>query len=352
MSLGPAARALAVAAVLLLSACNSQSVSTLLPEHAREVLNPQPAADSSNIPSALETSSTVSSSEGWLARVNYYRAMAGLDPVSEDSKMSDADSKHARYLVKNYADSTKIGLDMHREDKNNKWYTPEGFVAARTSDVIPPGAIQLTEKQAIDMWVAGPFHRLPILNPSLKQAGFGSYSEDGESAMALELRRPTVLEDPNAPSPSHRSFIRPEQPAYEELPGNGARRIIEFPPANPAVPLAAFDSGEWPNPLASCPGYKAPTGIPITLQLGGPAKPKVQSATLTANQQQLEICAFDASDYRADDEIQTETGRLVLESYGAIVLIPRARLRSGTAYEVSIVADGNSYNWTFQVAGH
>lgn len=353
MTLRASSRVVAAVAVLFVSACNSQSASNLLPDHAREVLSGQPAtaASAAIAPSTDETSLATPSSDSWLARINYYRAMAGLDRVSQNSKMSDGDVKHARYMVKNYVDRTDFGLDMHREDKHNQWYTAEGSVAGRTSDVIPPGTIELTDKQAIDVWVAGPFHRLPILNPFLKEAGFGSYSEDGESAMALQLRKPSALEDSTAFKPAPRSYIIPAQHADEDQSSGIVQRAVEFPPANATVPLAAFNSGEWPNPLASCPGYKAPTGIPITLQLGGPATPKIQSATLTTNQQQIESCAFDASNYRGDDETQTETGRAVLESYGTIVLIPRARLHSGTSYEVSIVADDKSYRWTFKVGG-
>lgn len=231
---------------------------------------------------------------------------------------------------------------MHHEDKRNQWYTAEGSIAGLTSDVIPPGGIELTGKQAIDLWVAG-------LNPTLKEAGYGSYDEDGESAMALQLREPSPLEHSTAFKPAPRSYIMPENRGDEDESRDSARRAVEFPPANATVPAAAFDSGEWPNPLASCPGYKAPTGVPITLQLGGSVPPKLQSATLTTNQQPLESCAFDASTYRGDDEIQTQTGRAVLENYGAIVLIPRARLHTGASYEVSVVADGQSYQWTFRV---
>jgi uncharacterized protein YkwD len=351
----PTMRVVAVLALLFVSACNSQGVSNLLPDHAREVLNGQPAAatSASIAPSIDETPSTTPSSDGWLARINYYRAMAGLDPVAKNSKMSDGDVKHARYMVKNYVGRTDLGLDMHMESKNNQWYTAEGFIAGRTSDVIPPGGIELTDKQAIDLWVAGPFHRLPILNPSLKEAGFGSYSEDGESAIALQLREPTSLEDSTAFKPAPRSYILPPDRSREENESSGSiTRVVEFPPANATVTLAAFDAGEWPNPLASCPGYKPPTGIPITLQLGGSVSPKVQSATLTTNGRPLESCSFDASNYRGDDEVQTVTGRGVLQNYGAIVLIPRARLHSGASYEVSIVADDKPYRWTFQVGGH
>jgi hypothetical protein len=125
---------------------------------------------------------------------------------------------------------------------------------------------------------------------------------------------------------------------------------VEFPPANSNFPLAAFSSGEWPDPLASCPGYRTPTGFPITIQLGVPTKMQIQSTKLMSNDQPLEVCEFDASNYRGADETQTATGRLLMHNNGAAVLIPRARLHSGQSYEVTIVANGKQYQWTFRVA--
>jgi uncharacterized protein YkwD len=235
-------RVVGVLAVLFVASCNSQGGSNLLPEHAREALSGQPApAAATTAPPTDETSSTAPSSDNWLTRINYYRAMAGLERVSRDSRMSDGDVKHARYMVKNYVGRSDLGLDAHHEDKHNQWYTAEGSIAGLTSDVIPPGSIELTDKQAIDMWVAGPFHRLPILNPALKEAGFGSYSEDGESAMALQLREPSALEHSTAFKPAPRSYIMPANRGDEDQSSGPAQRAVESPPANATVPLAAFD---------------------------------------------------------------------------------------------------------------
>src|SRR5260370_27163996 len=175
MALRTLSRVVAIVAAFAVTSCNTQSAANLLPDHAREVLTGQPAAASVAIaPSTDDASLAAPSSDSWLARINYYRAMAGLERVSQDSKMSDGDIKHARYMVKNYVGRTDLGLDMHQEDKHNQWYTADGSIAGLTSDVIPPGGIELTDKQAIDLWVAGPFHRLPILNPTLMQAGYSS----------------------------------------------------------------------------------------------------------------------------------------------------------------------------------
>jgi hypothetical protein len=93
-------------------------------------------------------------------------------------------------------------------------------------------------------------------------------------------------------------------------------------------------------------------GIPITLQLGGGAAPKVGTTSLLSNGQPFEFCEFDAANYRGDDPTQTYAGRSTLQSFGAIVLVPRARLHSGETYSVSIVANGKQYNWKFTIGDH
>jgi len=50
---------------------------------------------------------------GWLDYVNYYRAMAGLPPVTEHARWSYGNTLHARYMVKN-------DIVEHAEDPGNK----------------------------------------------------------------------------------------------------------------------------------------------------------------------------------------------------------------------------------------
>ncbi len=83
--------------------------------------------------------SPASGPPAWLAAINEYRVGVKLPPVAEDPKLSDADRKHAMYLVKNYEDKVSgghlLGAEMHEEEKGNPWYTPEGHDAAALSDV-------------------------------------------------------------------------------------------------------------------------------------------------------------------------------------------------------------------------
>ena len=69
----------------------------------------------------------------------------------------------------------------------------------------------------------------------------------------------------------------------------------------------AFRGGEYPDTLASCHGYSAPTGIPIILELGAPSggqNVKVSSSSVSEDGSQVETCAYDATSYANPDGYQ------------------------------------------------
>ena len=80
----------------------------------------------------------------WLAAINEYRAGAKLAPVAEDAQLSDADRKHAMYVVKNYEDKVGpghlIGGEMHDEEKGNILVYARGKKRARKATSISYGA--------------------------------------------------------------------------------------------------------------------------------------------------------------------------------------------------------------------
>src|SRR5207245_2404460 len=62
--------------------------------------------------SAARTSTPIipePSREVWLQRINFYRAMAGLNAVRNDAALSGGCLNHARYLLENYAAIIKGG---------------------------------------------------------------------------------------------------------------------------------------------------------------------------------------------------------------------------------------------------
>jgi uncharacterized protein YkwD len=272
-----------------------------------------------------------SAAKPWLQDINFFRSLAKLQPVSDNPALSQGDFEHARYLVKNFADLIRrdaaLGLSMHTESPDRPWYTAQGLKAAQNSDVEQwydpdPGA-RRRKINPIDDWIKGPFHRLSILDPTMREAGFGAYCENGVCASALEL-------------PHHWTRLAPGEP-------------VMFPPSGATIPFSRMVIGEWPDPLASCPGYGLPAGLAITLQLGIFVPAILSAHSLTLAGAAVEHCAFDARTYVNPNPADQEWGRKVLAGYGAIVLIPRFPLRPGATYAVAMTVGEKSYTWSFTV---
>src|SRR5581483_4778466 len=127
----------------------------------------------------------------------------------------------------------------------------------------------------------------------LHKAGFGSYTESGFQSIALYL--PSEAGSPKL-------FSEP----------------VRFPPPDSAVPLAIYETGEWPDPLTGCDAYTAPTGLPVTLQLGHWVPIQVSAHSFTHEGQQLQHCVFDATTYSNPDQATERWGRRVLEGSSAV----------------------------------
>jgi uncharacterized protein YkwD len=299
---------------------------------------PLPAPVSEAAPAAAPEGSGTESAddEGWLKVLNSYRSMAGLSAVRQDPALSAGAVAHARYLVKNHAamvEAGTIGIEMHMEDRGNQWYSPEGLRAARSGDVeemsLPPGAPIPPPGWAITQWVGSAWHRLWILNPALREVGYGQYCERGFCVAVLDVL-----------GSLRRAGLTPA----------AARAPIEFPPPGTTVRMSSLGA-EWPNPSSSCHGFTPPVGLPITLQLGTmiPARLSAFSLGRGTTSETLEACGFDASSYVNPNPIDQNRARTGLNNLGAVVVIPRTPLSTGT-YTVEMTVNGHSYKWSFSVA--
>lgn len=264
---------------------------------------------------------TIPASGSWLDDVNYYRATACLPAVTENTAWSNGDTKHAIYTVKN-------NVLMHDEDTQNLWYTPEGRTAAQQSDILASSTTNTTDRAAIDLWMEGPFHALGILDPHLTQVGYGSYRE-AKSGFQMGAGI-NVLAGLN-------SSVTPRYPVI--WPGNGT-----------TIPLNEYGGGESPDPLASCPGYTVPSGLPLIIQFGSGNTPAVTASAFSQNGQSLASCVFSGTTYTNPNSGAQSLGRSVLGARGAIVLIPRLPLSAGLSYTASITANGQTYTWSFSVS--
>ena len=107
---------------------------------------------------------------GWLNRLNTWRANAGVSTLTENPLWSAGDYNHAVYMVKN-------DLVTHYETVGTPYYTPEGDTAAQNSNIYVSSTTSTTDDQAIDWWMAAPFHAMNMMDPRLTQTAFGSYRE-------------------------------------------------------------------------------------------------------------------------------------------------------------------------------
>ena len=276
----------------------------------------------------------------WLASLNWYRKLCGLRPVAEDLKLSSGDRAHVQYLLANYSEALRSGAmpggEMHEERDGSPGYTPEGAAAGKQSDVDfmywhghkPEGLVNF----AIIDWISGAFHRLPLLNPNLRTVGYDDFCGGGLCVAALNAIGGAVAAQRNEPFP----------------------RPVEFPPDGAEINLRTFND-EWPDPLASCPGYAAPSGLPITLALGSFVPVKLdsfdmQSVAADGSREKLDACGFDPATYVNSEEYGQTAGRGVLAVSSTVVVIPRRPLERGGRYAVRMKVNGRDYQWTFKVS--
>jgi hypothetical protein len=259
---------------------------------------------------------------GWLGYVNYFRSLAGVAPAVENDDFSAADLLHAQYMV---------GRDQLTHDETpGAFYTPAGDEAAANSNVMASSNSATDDLHAIDVWMTGPFHALAVIDPQLLETGFGSARDaEGSIRMAAALNVLQGLGD---------------TPGSVEFP-------VLFPGASARTPFRTFQGNELPDPLLYCPGYTAPTGAPILMQMGEGNYPgggndvdvnvDIQSVKLTRGSEQLQVCVF--------DEKTTGQGQGSLRNRDAIVILPKDPLVAGGRYKVEVKVNGVLYKWSFYV---
>ncbi len=300
------------------------------------------SAATGKAPAAERTASPSSPAEPeWLALLNWYRKMCGLRPVTEDARLSSGDRAHVRYLLANYSDALRSGAvpgeEMHLEREGSPGYSSEGVVAGQQSDVDfvywhghkPDGLVNF----AILDWISGAFHRLPLLNPNLRRVGYYDFCGAGICMAAMNAI------GGKDPLNTGQLFASP----------------VQFPPDRAEVDLRTF-TNEWPDPLASCDGYAAPTGLPITLSLGSFAAARlgsftVESTSRSGTSSKVEACGFDQDTYANPDASAQSAGREVLKVSSTVVVIPRRPLERGATYRVTITVNDRTYQWSFTVSG-
>jgi Cysteine-rich secretory protein family len=261
-------------------------------------------------PVHLATSAVASG--GWLTRFNTWRASTGLPLLTENSTWSAGDYNHAVYMVKN-------DLVTHYETPGVPYYTTSGDTEARNSNIQVSSTTSTTDVQAIDWWMAAPFHAMNMMDPRLTQTGFGSYRDTTTSPWQEGGALDTIQGN---------SFSGGSYPVY--FPGNGTTE-----------PLTTYSGGEFPDPLQACPGYSVPTGLPVFIQVGGNVNTVAGPVhSFTGNGVPLNHCVIDSTNPAVGS---------YLVARGGVILIPQTPLQSGVKYAAALTVNGQPYTWSFTV---
>lgn len=300
------------------------------------------------------------------ARLNYYRAMAKLPPVVDDPVMSTAAYNHARYLVKNGIGGTDVLLQKQQlrfrlqtdaarsEIKGKPFYTDEGAAAAMIAVMFTAPEINLSGAEFVDLALTMPFHGLIPMNPQFALVGLGAYCDPGQCAIVIPgrygLEKSVRLSLYDGPA-SDRLW----NPNLGLIPAETGRlkSPVEFPPDGATVVLNSYSGHDYPDPLPSCPEYKAPTGAPISIQLGEGYGPdgslEVSSHFVSRDGAEIETCLVTAESYNGPNAKETEIGKTVLKLIGTAIVLPREPLAPGH-YKVALKEAQKLYEWSFTIA--
>lgn len=259
----------------------------------------------------------------WLDRLNQHRTLANLPAVTDEPAWSDGCYEHTRYMIKNQEGE-------HSQNKTNPWFSQSGLECAQNANLSLSSSLTDTDQDAVDGLMTIPFHGIGMIDPALSRSAFASYREDGKNlrmAAALDVIRG-----------------RGDVPASVKYP-------VIWPGDGKTVPFARFGGGEWPDPLSSCRGYKAPAGLPVLfLASPGKAAPKVTGTRFSSGTQVLDHCVFTQATYKNPRSDELELARSILGNRRAVVLIPKVPLTRGTMYTVSMTVDGQAFRWSFTVS--
>lgn len=245
---------------------------------------------------------------GWLATMNYYRAMANEAPVVQDESLTGT-AAHSCYMLLN-------GI-AHAEIPGNPGYTVAGDAAGQSSNVTVSSDINATERTFIELWMAAPFHAIGMLRPALQSTNFGTCTNSAtptwHSAATLDVIRGNPMN------------VHAAAPIL--FPGDGTTTNLNVM------------SAETPDPRTYC-GWSGEVGLPIIAMMpeGFSGNP---TGTLSTPNGPVETCILSANN-------TTGIAQQLLGGDNAVLVVPRVKLAANT-YSVSVTTSARSVNWSFTV---
>src|SRR5580658_453327 len=114
---------------------------------------------------ASPTAVAAAKARTWLQEINYYRAGAGLKPVTDKKAWDHGILNHLRYMARTPAKYlTGQYADLHLENPKSPYYTESGALEGSRSDLLLGDVGPLGD---IDYWLTAPFHASGMLRSPL-----------------------------------------------------------------------------------------------------------------------------------------------------------------------------------------
>lgn len=201
-----------------------------------------------------------------LDEINRWRREADLLPVAHHGALTSAAASHARYVLTHPSEGTAV----HDESPDKDGFTGEkpwqrGMFFGYPYYYHYENVHFLDDhRRAVRAWLDSVYHRLPLIDPGVREIGYGFVSNNQKTVNVLESATtdpPGVGED--LAEPLARS-------------AESGVLVISYPiPGQRDVPTR-WEGLEEPDPYRSFPGAR-PAGYPITVQF---LQPEVASSTV------------------------------------------------------------------------
>ena len=242
---------------------------------------------------------------------NRIRFEAGLPPLAIDPALQQGTQEHACWMVQN-------NQIIHGATQGTPGYTELADEAGQKSNIALNSEADTTATSFMNDWAAGPYHLAAMLRPNLLAIGYGQCS--GASGVFKAGATLDILSDlASLPSP---------------------RPLVTFPGSGATTHLTTYVE-ETVDPVQNCPGYTAPTGLPLLAML--PEAPAASTiATLVGPNGPVELCVVTRHNEA------NALGRAILAYDQSVMLIPRFPLTFGT-WTATIQSGAQFITWTFGV---
>jgi len=222
--------------------------------------------------------------------LNKARKAADLDTVTISMSLSNGCYQHAKYLVMNKDNPLVCGMSAHKEYSSLKGYSKEGEIAGQSSVI---HYVKPTE--AIGGWLQTFYHRIPLLQPNLKEIGIAFYEKDGYVVSLIDCI-----------SGAH---------------GENTKDVVYYPSDNQNnVPVSM--GNEIPNPM----GADGSSGFPITIYFTQEQEVTNVRITLMDKNNKVVFCSVSTPERPATYFTQWNT----------ICAIPRKPLIPSMTYTVTV----------------